>query len=268
MVCADDFTSRGGHADGAIGGEERLISTGCRSTFSCPSIRLLDGSSGGGSVAAMVPKQQKAGESSAQESSGAITAGRPRVSGGGGSFLPGHLGSTMFAEQLGQVPVVNLLLGSVVGIGAAKAVLGHFSVMVRDIAQLFVAGPPVVSHAMGYDITKEELGGWHIHCRNGSVDNLAETEEEAAVDDEAVPLLPAVERLRSAAGAAAGPERSDRSPRGRAVHHHPAQAHDDLRHAPRDPPDGGPRTRSSRSGRCGAPTRSSASCASTAIRWA
>ena len=52
--------------------------------------------------------------------------------------------------------------------------------MVRDIAQLFVAGPPVVSHAMGYDITKEDLGGWHIHCSNGSVDNLAESEEEAA----------------------------------------------------------------------------------------
>ena len=77
------------------------------------------------------------------------------------------------------MPVVNVLLGSVVGIGAAKAVLGHFSVMVRDIAQLFVAGPPVVSHAMGYDITKEDLGGWHVHCRNGSVDNLAESEEEA-----------------------------------------------------------------------------------------
>ena len=99
--------------------------------------------------------------------------------GGGGSFLPGHLGSTYYTEQLATVPVVNLLLGSVVGIGAAKAVLGHFSVMVRDIAQLFVAGPPVVSHAMGYDVTKEDLGGWHIHCRNGSVDNLAETEEEA-----------------------------------------------------------------------------------------
>ncbi|HEY5647833.1 MAG TPA: carboxyl transferase domain-containing protein, partial [Pseudomonadales bacterium] len=87
----------------------------------------------------------------------------------------------MYAEQLATVPVVNLLLGSVVGIGAAKAVLGHFSVMVRDIAQLFVAGPPVVAHAMGYDITKEDLGGWHIHCRNGSVDNLAETEADATV---------------------------------------------------------------------------------------
>ena len=85
----------------------------------------------------------------------------------------------MYTEQLSTIPVVNLLLGSVVGIGAAKAVLGHFSVMVRDIAQLFVAGPPVVAHAMGYDITKEELGGWHIHCTNGSVDNLAESEQEA-----------------------------------------------------------------------------------------
>ena len=179
IVCADDFTSRGGHADGSIGGKSNHLDR-LSLEFQCPSIRLLDGSSGGGSVAAMVPRQQAAGESRAQESSGAITAGRPRVSGGGGSFLPGHLGSSMFAEQLASVPVVNMLLGSVVGIGAAKAVLGHFSVMVRDIAQLFVAGPPVVAHAMGYDITKEDLGDWRVHCRNGSVDNLAESEEEAA----------------------------------------------------------------------------------------
>jgi acetyl/propionyl-CoA carboxylase alpha subunit/acetyl-CoA carboxylase carboxyltransferase component len=178
VVCADDFTSRGGHADGAIGAKSGYLDR-LALEMRIPSIRMLDGSSGGGSVAAMVPQQKKDGESSAQESRGAIKAGRPRVSGGGGSFLPGHLGSTMYTEQLATIPVVNLLLGSVVGIGAAKAVLGHFSVMVRDIAQLFVAGPPVVSHAMGYDISKEDLGGWHIHCVNGSVDNLAESEEEA-----------------------------------------------------------------------------------------
>ena len=178
IVCADDFTSRGGHADGAIGAKSMHLDR-LSLEMRIPSVRLLDGSSGGGSVAAMVPEQKKGGESRAQESTGAITAGRPRVSGSGGSFLPGHLGSTLYAQQLATVPVVNVLLGSVVGIGAAKAVLGHFSVMVRDIAQLFVAGPPVVSHAMGYDVTKEALGGWHIHCRNGSVDNLAETEAEA-----------------------------------------------------------------------------------------
>lgn len=179
IVCADDFTSRGGHADGAIGAKSGYLDR-LSVELRCPAVRLLDGSSGGGSVTAMVPAQKKEGESSAKESSGAIKAGRPRVAGGGGSFLPGHLGSSMYTEQLSTVPVVNMLLGSVVGIGAAKAVLGHFSVMVRDIAQLFVAGPPVVSHAMGYDITKEDLGDWRIHCTNGSVDNLAETEAQAA----------------------------------------------------------------------------------------
>ncbi len=178
IVCADDFTSRGGHADGAIGQKSRYLDE-LAIEMRVPSVRLLDGSSGGGSVATMVPKQESSPETSVQESTGAIKAGRPRVTGGGGSFLPGHLGSTLYTKQLGTVPVVNMLLGSVVGIGAAKAVLGHFSVMVRDIAQLFVAGPPVVSHAMGYEVTKEDLGDWRIHCRNGSVDNLAESEQEA-----------------------------------------------------------------------------------------
>ena len=179
IVCADDFTSRGGHSDGAIGAKSLYLDR-LSVELRVPSLRLLDGSSGGGSVASMVPEQKAEGQSNAKESSGAITAGRPRVSGGGGSFLPGHLGSSDYTEQLYSVPVVNLLLGSVVGLGAAKAVLGHFSVMLRDTAQLFVAGPPVVAHAMGYEITKEDLGGWHIHCRNGSVDNLADSEEEAA----------------------------------------------------------------------------------------
>ena len=191
VVCADDFTSRGGHADGAIGAKSMYLDR-LSMELRAPSVRLLDGSSGGGSVAAMVPQQKQAGESTAKESAGAIKAGRPRVAGTGGSFLPGHLGSVPYTEQLASVPVVNVLLGSVVGIGAAKAVLGHFSVMVRDIAQLFVAGPPVVSHAMGYDITKEDLGGWHIHCTNGSVDNLAESEAQAvAMTRQFLSYLPA-----------------------------------------------------------------------------
>ena len=111
-----------------------------------PAVRLLDGSSGGGSVAAMVPAQKRGRGERARRRARARSRRAGRAwPGAGGSFLPGHLGSTMFAEQLATVPVVNVLLGSVVGIGAAKAVLGHFSVMVRDIAQLFVAGPPVVA---------------------------------------------------------------------------------------------------------------------------
>ncbi|MDP7546956.1 MAG: biotin/lipoyl-containing protein, partial [Alphaproteobacteria bacterium] len=54
VVCADDFTSRGGHADGAIGSKSRYLDQ-LSLELQAPSIRLLDGSSGGGSVATMVP---------------------------------------------------------------------------------------------------------------------------------------------------------------------------------------------------------------------
>jgi acetyl-CoA carboxylase carboxyltransferase component len=40
------------------------------------------------------------------------------------------------------------------------------------------AGPPVVAHA-GQQVTKEELGGSHLHARNGTVDDEVESEEVA-----------------------------------------------------------------------------------------
>ena len=38
----------------------------------------------------------------------------------------------------------------------------HYSLMVQGTSQLFVAGPPVVAR-LGEHVTKEELGGSHIH---------------------------------------------------------------------------------------------------------
>ncbi|HEY5007648.1 MAG TPA: biotin carboxylase N-terminal domain-containing protein, partial [Caulobacteraceae bacterium] len=49
VVCADDFTSRGGHSDGSIGAKSGYLDR-LSLTMRCPSVRLLDGSSGGGSV--------------------------------------------------------------------------------------------------------------------------------------------------------------------------------------------------------------------------
>jgi acetyl-CoA carboxylase carboxyltransferase component len=57
--------------------------------------------------------------------------------------------------------------------------MSHFSVIVRDTAQLFVAGPPLVAAAMGESPDKEALGGARIQTRAGAVDNEASDEEDA-----------------------------------------------------------------------------------------
>ena len=74
--------------------------------------------------------------------------------------------------------MVALGLGSVAGLGAARLVTSHYSLMVNGISQMFVAGPPVVAR-LGEKVTKEELGGTEIHARNGAVDDEVESEDEA-----------------------------------------------------------------------------------------
>ena len=79
---------------------------------------------------------------------------------------------------MGRVPVVALGLGSVAGLGAARLAASHYSVMVKEIAAVFVAGPPVVER-LGEPRTKQELGGWQIQLACGAVDHAVDTEEEA-----------------------------------------------------------------------------------------
>ena len=44
-------------------------------------------------------------------------------------------------DNLSTVPVIALGLGPVAGLGAARLVTSHFSIMVENVSQLFVAGP-------------------------------------------------------------------------------------------------------------------------------
>src|SRR4051794_917696 len=82
---------------------------------------------------------------------------------------------------MARVPVVAAALGPCAGLGAARVVMSHFSVIVRGTAQLFVAGPPLVAAAMGESPDKEELGGARLQTRAGAVDNEAADEEDALV---------------------------------------------------------------------------------------
>lgn len=153
VVGGDDFTIRGGAADAAIGGKaayaERMALE-----LRLPIVRLIDGTGGGGSVKFLEDM--------------------------GRTYVPANPAMDVMTTLLETVPVVSAALGSVAGLGAARVVFSHFSVMRRKAAQIFVAGPPVVLPATGKKVDKEELGGSYIHARGaGTVDNEVGSEEEA-----------------------------------------------------------------------------------------
>jgi acetyl-CoA carboxylase carboxyltransferase component len=153
VVGGDDFTVRGGAADGTIGNKMGWAEQAAHD-LRVPIVRLVDGTGGGGSVKAQASQRR--------------------------SYIPMLYGWEVSVELMSRVPVVAAALGPVAGLGAARVSASHFSVMPRKTGQLFVAGPPVVRRAFGKQVDKESLGGSHIHARgSGAVDNEAQDEDDA-----------------------------------------------------------------------------------------
>ena len=151
FILGDDFTVRGGAADAAIRG--KLIQSIKQAIdYRMPLVQLIDGTGGGGSI-----KMFEAD---------------PRT------YIPETPGWEFIVEGMAEVPFVSLALGPCAGMGAGRVGASHYSVMVKELSQVFVAGPPV-TRALGEDVTKEELGGWQIQARNGTVDDVVETEADA-----------------------------------------------------------------------------------------
>src|ERR671935_816988 len=88
-----------------------------------PLVRLVDGTGGGGSVKTLEQM--------------------------GFTYVPPLPGFDLVVKNHSAIPVVAAALGPVAGLGAARVIASHFSVIVRALAQLFVAGPPVVAASMG-----------------------------------------------------------------------------------------------------------------------
>lgn len=151
IVAGDDFTVRGGSSEGGVKDKLLRVEMMARD-LRLPLIRLVDGTGGGGSVRTTEVL--------------------------GYMKCPSLQGWGLAVQNLSTVPVVSLALGSVAGLGAMRVAGSHYSVMVKETSQLFVAGPPVVKR-IGQDYTKNELGGSQIHARNGTVDDEAVTEAKA-----------------------------------------------------------------------------------------
>lgn len=152
-VGGEDFTVRGGTSwsgDRKKGGQGGFVED-LASAYRIPLVNLIDGA--GGSVTSITRR--------------------------GHSVFPGVHGFERSVELMGAVPVVSAVMGTAAGGPAGRAILSHWSVMVKDTSQVFAAGPPVVRRSLGQDITKEELGGHQVAVDGaGTIDNAADSEGE------------------------------------------------------------------------------------------
>jgi acetyl-CoA carboxylase carboxyltransferase component len=153
-IGGEDFTVRGGTSwsgDRKKGGQGGFVEDLAHS-FRIPLVNLIDGA--GGSVTSIHRR--------------------------GHSVFPGVYGFERSVELLGEVPVVCAVLGSAAGGPAGRAILSHWSVMVKDTSHVFAAGPPVVERSLRQTITKEDLGGPGVAVdAAGTIDNVAASEKEA-----------------------------------------------------------------------------------------
>lgn len=150
VVGGEDFTLRGGSPSPA-GLRKSVYAEELAVQYRLPLVRLHEGS--GGSVGG---------------------------TGGKGPSLPGPVNTPArfrsVAQAMATVPVASAAMGAVAGLPAGRLVASHFSVMSKRTAQILTAGPAVVERAMGEKKTKDELGGWKVHTKNGTVDNGADDE--------------------------------------------------------------------------------------------
>ncbi|MDA1073410.1 MAG: propionyl-CoA carboxylase [Proteobacteria bacterium] len=152
VVGGEDFTLKGGSPN-AAGLRKSVYAEHMASHYRAPLIRMLEG--GGGSVKGSGKKGGTTGEPVFSE---------PRF--------------RIIADLMGEVPVASGAMGAVAGFPAGRLVASHFAVMTRHTSQILIGGPKLVERALGAKMSKEELGGAHVHALSGIVDNVAEDEHD------------------------------------------------------------------------------------------
>lgn len=150
-VGGEDFTIRGGTSwsgDRKKGGQGGFVED-LAYQYRIPLVNLIDGA--GGSVTTIQRR--------------------------GHAVFPGVHGFERSVALMAQVPVVSAVLGTAAGGPAGRAILSHFTVMVKETAQVFAAGPPVVQRSLGQTITKQDLGGAALAVDTaGTIDNAVADE--------------------------------------------------------------------------------------------
>jgi acetyl-CoA carboxylase carboxyltransferase component len=96
-------------------------------------------------------------------------------------FVPGGAGFRHLTQRSeNKIPTICLVFGSSTAGGAYMPGMSDYVVMVKEQAQVYLAGPPLVKMATGEETDHEELGGAEMHSViSGVSDYLAEDEVDA-----------------------------------------------------------------------------------------
>ncbi|MBB3062641.1 carboxyl transferase domain-containing protein [Microbulbifer rhizosphaerae] len=94
-----------------------------------------------------------------------------------------HFGRIFFNQanlSAKNIPQIAVVMGSCTAGGAYVPAMADESIMVKEQATIFLAGPPLVKVATGEEVSAEELGGAEVHCRtSGVADHYANNDVHA-----------------------------------------------------------------------------------------
>jgi acetyl-CoA carboxylase carboxyltransferase component len=142
---AQDFTIKGGSL-GKRAGEKICKIMDMASKIGCPIIGIID--------------------------SGGIDEGIHALAAYGDIFMRN-------VRYSGVIPQISLVLGPCAGGAVYSPAITDFIFTVEKISNLFITGPQVIKQVTHEDISKEELGGTHIHStKSGLIHYVAQNEDE------------------------------------------------------------------------------------------
>ena len=96
-----------------------------------------------------------------------------------------HFGRIFFNQanmSAAGIPQIAVVMGSCTAGGAYVPAMCDESIMVKNQATVFLAGPPLVKAATGEIVNAEDLGGADVHCRKSGVSDYYADDDEHALE--------------------------------------------------------------------------------------
>ena len=82
----------------------------------------------------------------------------------------------------GVIPQISAIMGPCAGGAVYSPAVTDFTLMVKDIAHMFITGPDVIKTVTGEEVTFEELGGALTHSSISGVSHFASEDEDECFD--------------------------------------------------------------------------------------